>query len=159
MNLGEWRPDQPPHGHDGLVVARNVFPSALGYEPVKDYSSITTALASTWKGGMTFIGVDGSVALLAGTDAGLYRFASGAWTLKHSGSYTNAWQFALFGDIAIGVNGAVPVKYTTARATPAELGRTPPPGPFIPPVKAFVHRKRTRLNPRPSFPPPTPPPP
>src|SRR3546814_15733024 len=70
MNLGEWRPDQPPHGHDGLVVARTVSPSALGYEPVKDYSSITTALASTWKGGMPFIGVDGSVALLAGTDAG-----------------------------------------------------------------------------------------
>src|SRR3546814_15832340 len=71
---------------------------------------------------MTFFGVDVSVALLAGTDAGLYRFASGAWTLKHSGSYTNAWQFAQFGDMAIGVNGAVPVKYTIARSTAAELG-------------------------------------
>src|SRR3546814_12802874 len=87
---------------------------------------------------MTFFGVDVSVALLAGTDAGLYRFASGAWTLKHSGSYTNAWQFAQFGDMAIGVNGAVPVKYTIASATAAELGGTPPNGKFITTVKDFV---------------------
>src|SRR3546814_4044450 len=116
MRISDWSSDLCASDL-GLVVARNVFPSALGYEPVKDYSSITTALASTWKGGMTFIGVDGSVALLAGTDAGLYRFASGAWTLKHSGSYTNAWQFAQFGDMAIGVNGAVPVKYTDRKST------------------------------------------
>src|SRR3546814_19444931 len=93
MNLGEWRPDQPPHGHDGLVVARNVFPSALGYEPVKDYSSITTALASPWKGGMTFIVVDGSVGLLEGTDAGLYRLAVGPYTLKPSGYYPKTRTF------------------------------------------------------------------
>lgn len=138
MKLGEWLPDLPAYGHDGLVRARNVFPSALGYGPVKAYSAVTTALASTWKGGRAFIGVDGSVVLLAGTDAGLYGYAGAVWTLEYAGAYTNRWQFAQFGDLAIGVQGAAPVKFTMTSSTGAALGGSPPNGRFITTAKDFV---------------------
>lgn len=138
VNFGSWLPDLPPFGHDGLVVARNVFPSQLGYEPVKAYSAVTTALASPYKGGRSFIGVDGSVVLLAGTNAGLYGYAGATWSLEYAGAYTNKWQFAQFGDLAIGVQGAAPVKFTIASSTGALLGGSPPHGKYITTVKDFV---------------------
>jgi hypothetical protein len=138
VKFGEWLPDLPAYGHDGLTVARNVFPTALGYEPVKAYSAVTGALPSAWMGGRTFIGVDGTVVPLAGTNAGLYAYISGAWTNKYSASYSNKWQFAQFGDLAIGVQGAAPVKYTIASATGALLGGSPPNGAFITTAKDFV---------------------
>ncbi|GLV28194.1 hypothetical protein TomTYG75_07170 [Sphingobium sp. TomTYG75] len=138
MKLGPWLPDQPNYGHDGLVHARNVFATPLGYEPVKAYSAITTALASTYQGGRAFIGIDGTVALLAGTAAGLYRWTGTAWDLEHSDTFTNPWQFAQFGDKVIGVQGAEPVEYDIAAGTAGLLGGTPPNGKFITTVKDFV---------------------
>lgn len=138
MKLAEWLPDQPAYGHEGLVQARNVFASPLGYEPVKDYSAVTTALSSTWRGGRAFIGIDGTVALLTGTDAGLYRYNGTGWDAEHADTYSNPWQFAQFGDLAIGANGAEPVKYDIGAGTAGLLGGTPPNGKFITTVKDFV---------------------
>lgn len=138
MKIGEWLPDQPANGHNGLTMARNVFATPLGYGPVKAYSVVTTALPSTWTGGRTFVGVDGTVALLSGTAAGLYLYTSPTWTSKYSGSYSNPWQFAQFGDMAIGVQGSAPVKYTIASGTGALLGGTPPNGRYISTTKDFV---------------------
>lgn len=138
MQFGEWRPDLPAYNHDGLVTARNVFASPLGYGPVKEYSQLISAIPATWKGGRHFVGVDGTIAVVAGTNAGLYAYISSAWVLKHAGAYTNAWQFAQFGDLVIGCQGAAPVKYTVATATGAALGGTPPNGRYITTVKDFV---------------------
>ena len=138
MKLGPWLPDQPIYGHDGLVHARNVFASPLGYEPVKAYSAVTTALPETYRGGRTFIGIDGTVALLVGTGAGLYRYNGTTWDAEHADSYTSPWQFAQFGDMVIGCQGAEPVKYDIAAGTAALLGGTPPNGRFVTTVKDFV---------------------
>lgn len=138
MKFGSYTPDLPPYGHDGLVIARNVFPVALGYEPVKEYSAVTGALPETWRGGKTFIGLDGTARLLAGTDAGLYHYVSETWTSVHADTYSNHWQFAQFGNLAIGVQGADPVKYDLAAGTATTLGGTPPNGRYITTVKDFV---------------------
>jgi len=138
MKLGPWTPDLPAFGHENLVYARNVFATPLGYGPVKMYSAITDALPSTYRGGQAFRGIDGTNALLVGTDAGLYSYAGGSWVLALADSYTNRWQFAQFGDLAIGVQGSAPVKYDISAGTAAALGGTPPNGLYITTVKDFV---------------------
>lgn len=138
MDFGAWQPDLPPHGHNGLTEATNVYATALGYAPVQGPSALTTALAYDWQGGGGFRGLDGTTARLAGTDNGFYSWASSAWTLKLSGTYTAQWFFAQFGDNVIGVNGAAPVKYTISTATGATLGGSPPNSTMIAIVRDFV---------------------
>lgn len=138
MKFGAYTPDLPNFGHDGLMIAKNVFPISLGYEPVKAYSAVTTALSQTWRGGKAFIALDGATRLIAGTDAGLYHYSGGAWTSVYAGSYSNHWQFAQFGNLAIGVQGAAPVKYNLAAGTAAALGGSPPSGRYITTAKDFV---------------------
>lgn len=138
MKIGSWLPDQPPHGHDGLVVARNVFATPMGYGPVKAYSAVTAALPETYQGGRVFIGIDGTVALLVGTAAGLYRYNGTGWDAEYADTYSSPWQFAQFGDLVIGTQGAEPVKYDISAGTAALLGGTPPNGKFITTVKDFV---------------------
>lgn len=137
-DLGPWLPDLPDIGHPGLTVARNVYATPAGYRPVRNLSAVTTALASAWRGGGSFTGPDGTTATLAGTDAGLYSYATGAWTLKHSGSYNAAWRFAQFGPLVLGVNGGAPTKYAIATGTGANLGGSPPNATMIAIVRDFV---------------------
>lgn len=138
VKFGSYTPDLPQFGHDGLVIAKNVFPIALGYEPVKQYSAVTVALPVAWQGGKTFIGINGTARLLAGTNDGLYAYISDAWVLAHSDTYSNFWQFAQFGDLAIGVQGSDPVKYGLESGTADVLGGSPPSGRYITTVKDFV---------------------
>lgn len=138
MELGPWTPDLPDYGHKGLVIARNVYASAMGYQPFKALSALTGALGETWRGGGAFRDVDGTTATLAGADAGLYSYASGAWTFEGGSSYSSKWFFAQFGPIVIAANGAEPLKYTISTSTAAALGGTPPDASMIAVVRDFV---------------------
>ncbi|MDE2428182.1 MAG: hypothetical protein KGM99_05605 [Burkholderiales bacterium] len=138
MQLGPWLPDLPAYGHQGLVRARNVFPTQLGYSPVKQFAATTTAIPYTWRGGRSYVGPDGTVALLAGTDSGLYSYASSTWTSEVAGSYTGQWEFEQFGDLVVCVNGSAPLKYTLSTGAGATLGGTPPSGTYVTSVKDFV---------------------
>lgn len=126
MDLGPWLPDLVPYGHEGLTICQNVYPAANGYRPVRNVSQLTNALSVTWRGGGSFIGLDGTVATLAGTDSGLYSYSGTAWTLRQSGTYSGKWQFAQYGGTVIGVNGAAPVKFTIPTSAGALLGGSPP---------------------------------
>lgn len=47
VSFGEWLPDQPALGNPGLIVARNILPSAQGYKPYRPLdSSLATAPAT-----------------------------------------------------------------------------------------------------------------
>lgn len=138
LDFGPWLPDLLPFGHQGLAIAQNVYPAVGGYKPVRDVSQLTNALPVTWRGGGSFIGLDGTVSTVAGTDSGLYAYIGTSWTLKAAGTYTNKWQFVQFGGTVIGVNGAAPVKYTIATATGAALGGTPPSATMIAVVRDQV---------------------
>lgn len=138
MKFGSWRPDLAPFGHDGLVTARNVFPTLAGYEPVKAYSPVTAALGETWTGGGAFKASDGTVALLAGTSANLYKYTDPTWTGTSAGTYSSRWQFAQFGDLVIGCMGSAPKKYSLTAGTTASLGGSPPNAKYVTTVKDFV---------------------
>jgi hypothetical protein len=138
VKLGPWRPDLTPFGHDGLTMARNVFPTLAGYEPVKAYSAVTVALAETWNGGGAFKASDGTVALLAGTSANLYKYTDPTWTGTAAGAYSNRWQFAQFGDLVICCMGAAPKKHTLTSGVTASLGGSPPNARYVTTVKDFV---------------------
>lgn len=137
MDFGPWVPDLVPYNHEGLTVARNVYAAPNGYKPMKQLSAVTSALPATWRGGGSFIGLDGTTATLAGTDGGMYAYA-GSWSLKASGTYSAKWAFAQFGAFVIGVNGGTPVKYTISTATGATLGGSPPSATQIAIVRDFV---------------------
>lgn len=138
MDFGPWLPDLPPYEHNGLVTARNVYASPLGYKPIKSPSAVTAALSVTWKGGGSFIDTDGTTVTLAGSNSGLYAYASGAWTNKKSGTYSSRWMFSQYGAFVIGVNGGAPVKYTISTATGANLGGSPPASTMVAVVRDFV---------------------
>lgn len=138
MDFGPWLPDLLPYNHAGLVTARNVYASPNGYKPFRGLSAITAALSVDWKGGGSFIGLDGTTIMLAGTNSGLYSYSAGAWSSEYAGSYTANWQFAQFGAFVIGVNGGAPVKYTISTSTGAVLGGTPPTSTMVAIVRDFV---------------------
>ncbi len=147
--FGEWLPDLPAHGHDGLTACRNVIPGPNGYEPVKTLSEITGALANTWLGGGTFKGSGGNQALLAWTTNGLYAYISSAWVSKYAAAYTLPGRFIQFGDLVIALNGGAPVKYTLATATGAVLAGSPPSssmGAVVDPGFIFLAGNSTNQN-------------
>jgi len=137
--LGPWLPDMPPHGHEGLVTAQNVYAGPMGYYRVKEFSAYTSALPAAWMGGVSYIGSDGTTCLLAGTSTNLYNYESGSWVSKR-GSLTASymWRFAQFGDLAIAVSGNAPQKYDIVAGTAAALGGTPPSASMVAIVKDFV---------------------
>jgi hypothetical protein len=127
---GPWLPDLAPHGHDGLVKASGVYPLANGYEPIKSLEAVTTALPGLLNGG-AFIGSDGTSSLIAGTATDLSKWSGAAWSSVLGGLTAASWQFAQFGDIAIGVHGGAPVKYNLLTGVAGALGGSPPPAKYI----------------------------
>jgi hypothetical protein len=138
MKFGSWTPDLPEFGHDGLVKARNAYSGVLGYEPIKALSVVTAALPYAWKGGGAFQGADGTTALLAGTNNGLYRLTATTQTSIASGSYTANWFFCQFGNLVLCFNGATPLKYTLTSGVGTSLGGSPPTCAFGAIVRDFV---------------------
>jgi hypothetical protein len=138
MKLGPWTPDLPEHGHAGLVKARNAYSGVLGYEPIRSLSQVTAALPVTWRGGGAFQGADGTTALLAGSNSGLYRLTSSAATSVVAGTYSANWFFVQFGDKVVCLNGAAPLKYTISAGVGAALGGSPPTCQYGAVVRDFV---------------------
>jgi hypothetical protein len=126
MKFGSLAPDLGQFGHKELVKARNAYSGVNGYEPIKALSQVTAAVGEAWKGGGAFSGSDGTTALLAGANGGLYRLTATTSTNVVSGTYTANWFFVQFGDKVICVNGAAPLKYNIIAATGAALGGSPP---------------------------------
>lgn len=137
LRAGAWLPDQAANDFDGLVTASGVYPIANGYRPIGSLDAVTTALVG-FAGGAAFIGSDGTSALLAGDTAGLQRWTGSAWASAFVAANTGKWQFAQFGDTAIGVYGGAPVAYNLIAGTGALLGGTPPSAKFITTAGNFV---------------------
>jgi hypothetical protein len=138
MKLGSFAPDLPEFGHEGLVKARNAYSGVLGYEPIKALSQVTVAIGEAWRGGGAFTGADGSTALLAGANGGLYRLTSTTSSNISAGAYTANWFFAQFGDKVICVNGGAPLKYNITASTAGALGGSPPTSQYVAIVRDFV---------------------
>lgn len=132
-----WLPDIAENDFEGLVKASGVYPIANGYRPIGSLDAVTTALAG-FAGGAAFIGSDGTSALLAGNAAGLSRWTGTAWASAFAVANTGTWQFAQFGDTAIGVYGGAPVAYGLVSGLGAALGGTPPNARYVVTAGNFV---------------------
>ena len=137
MKLGSYAPDLPAWGHDGLLLARNVYPNAAGYKPFKAPTAATASLGAAWKGG--WVGEhNGTTVMLGATDAKLRSYSAGAWSDEYTVATTAPWFFSQFGGLVIGTHGGAPVKYTISTSTGALLGGTPPSASFSWIVRDFV---------------------
>lgn len=104
--FGAYTPDNAPFQTAGLIDMANAYPIANGYSPVGQFSAITPALPTTFKGGAAFVGSDENGTLIAGSSSNLYRFTGGSWTSVIAGlSAIDRWQFTQFGDAVVAVNG------------------------------------------------------
>lgn len=137
LRATSWLPDLANSDFDGLVVASGVYPIANGYRPIGSLAPVTTAL-TTFAGGAAFIGSDGTSALLAGDPTGLRRWTGSAWATPYAVANTGKWQFAQFGDTAIGVYGGLPVAYNLISGAGSLLAGTPPTAKFITTAGNFV---------------------
>lgn len=137
MKFGSYSPDLPQWGHDGLVLARNVYPSAAGYKPFKGLSAATASLGADWKGGWAGEH-NGTSIMLGATSAKLRSHNAGAWSDEYTVATTGPWFFSQFGDNVIATHGGAPVKYTISTSSGAALGGSPPSAAFSAIVGDFV---------------------
>jgi hypothetical protein len=125
--FGQLEPDNPAHLQQGLQVASNVYPGPNGYRPIKSFAAMTDALDEEFQGGVSFVGSDGTVNMLAGTATDLYLFDSTlAWTSILGSLTAGRWFFTPFGDVAIGCHGGTPVAIDLLAGTAAALTGSPP---------------------------------
>lgn len=119
--FGALEPDRP----QSLFRAKNCWPTADGYMPVKAFEALTPPLTGVLNAA-AFVASDGTGNLLAGTPDALYQYDGGLWVSKLGSLTATEWRFDQFGDLVIGVNGGDPVKYDMIAGTAAVLGGTPP---------------------------------
>lgn len=108
----DWRPDIASLNGDFTAVARNVLPGARSYRPLPSLAAYASAQLPTAACGLSMgRQTAGSWAILAGTNAKLYRFATNIWvdaSRTVGGNYnvspSQFWRFAQFGTQVIAVN-------------------------------------------------------
>ena len=112
IEFGEWLPDQPPGGNNGVIDAVNVVPLAVGYGPLYSLNSFTNSLNAQaisvfWVNDSTgqihnFAASTTRLFKLGGTDNNTWADVS-----KDGANYTlsSSWEFIKFGDRVIATNG------------------------------------------------------
>ena len=116
VEWGEWLPDQPALGNPGVLLAKNVIPTAGGYENTFNAVTVTiepddqappfandSVLGAWWVVNTSGLGIS----ILAAGDH-LYRLISSGWQqVSKTGGYSGAtrWEAAVLGDNMVLVNG------------------------------------------------------
>jgi hypothetical protein len=96
-----------------LTVAKNCYPSSVGYGPMPSLTSgASNALPAACKG-LYAVKIGGAFHVFAGTVTKLYKLVSGTWTdysRTVGGAYTTAdnnfWRFIPWGTLLIAINGS-----------------------------------------------------
>lgn len=136
--FGPYEPDLNLRGGKSLEVLKNAYPVANGYGPVKSFGSITTALASAFRGGTAAIGSDGTAQLLSGTATNLYRWTGTAWSSILGSLSADRWYFDQFGDYVMCANGGNRLIAANLLAGTAAAVGTAPTASDVATVRDFV---------------------
>lgn len=142
--FGEWLPDLPAFANPGAVVATNVIPGPISYQPFPGLATFGTALDARAQGAFAVVGPDGTVSSFAGTASKLYRLSNAVWTQTNTGFTTSPdvqWSFTQYGNLVLATNfSEVPQKFdlTLPAGNFAALGGTPPKAKFIAVVREQV---------------------
>jgi len=107
--FGEWMPDRASLENPGLVVAKNTFPGASGYEPVPAFQSSTNATDTRPRGAIQARDDTDVVYQFTGDTAKLYQNVAGTWTdrSKMGGYSTGAnenWEFLAWKNKVLATN-------------------------------------------------------
>lgn len=132
--LGDWAPDRPASGGDGLRTAKNVVPYRHHYAPLKDLVGIGDALNSRPLGAVAVRDAAAAVHIYAGTADKLYeQNTDGTWTDRsrvggYNATEATRWRFWTFGDRLFATNGQDEIQYLdmTAGSAFADLPGSPP---------------------------------
>jgi hypothetical protein len=146
--FGEWMPDAPAFGLQGLTVATNCVAAASGhYEPWRALEPVSDALAGPCLGAAAGKDNAGIGHSFAGTEAALWQLQSdGAWSdvTDTGGAYATAagegWRFAAFGTLMVAANLSDPLQCFDmgAAATFSALGTNAPKARYAAVVRDFL---------------------
>lgn len=118
--FGEWLPDLPPTGLDGVTVATNVIPDAASYRPFPSLTFLgTAALASRALGAIIATDPANVYYNYFGDASALYSLVANSFSNVSrlvGGGYTTVdnWEFANWGNTIIGVNGFIDLPQQTS---------------------------------------------
>lgn len=143
MLAGEYKPDQPEHLNDGLVMADGVYPIANGYKPIGQFSASqngTLAARCIGAGGYRYTG---AAYLFAATTTNVYTYSSSGYTSVASGlsgTQANGVKFCPFGSYMLITNGVDVIKRFDPGSPSAltNLGGSPPLARYLAVVRGFV---------------------
>lgn len=146
----ELLPDFPVRNNPGVLQAKNVIPSLMGYRPANDLVGTGKSIANRCRGAASMKGNDGTLYSFAGDETELYRLGGASYVSATSGApYTlneeDNWDFMRFFNNAIAANGQDPLQVLTnfagtfadividvSTTTPAPDAR------YIAPVRNFI---------------------
>ena len=112
LKFAPWAPDQPALAEGHLTEAVGVIPAENGFRPLPSALALGEALpervtgAASW--GYNPEAPGGPVLALAGTESGIFRRQGKAWARVLETAGGRGWDFALYGDQVIAVNGVDP---------------------------------------------------
>jgi len=141
--FGEYRPDQPPHLQDGLVVADGVYPIANGYAPLPAFAAaVNGTLAATCIGAGAYR-TGGSVYVFAVTTTNIYTYSTSGYTSVKSGltgSATVGARFVNYNELMLITNGVAAIqKFDPASpSATTDLDASAPTARFLAVVRGFV---------------------
>ena len=149
VNLDAWVPDQAVWNNRILYNAKNVYPGTMGYTPVQDYVSSTSAVdTERVRGAKTFRHSTTALTTIVGTRTKIKKLSGGAtaFTDLSDGTYATDsefgfWSMAQYGTLAVMTNQADNIKkydIVEAAATVSDLGGSPPRAKHIMTVKDFL---------------------
>ena len=110
--FGPWLPDNDGIDSGALSVAKNVYPTEIGYIPIPTLNATTTnALPAKCVGLISVRTSAGGYFIFAGTSTKLYKYVGGSWvdyTRASGGDYNvptdEFWSFAQFNSLLVAVN-------------------------------------------------------
>lgn len=150
--FGEYKPDQPAHLQDGLLLADGIYPIRNGYAPLPQFSAAANGtLAATCYGAGAYR-TDSDVYLFAATGTNIYKYASSGYTSIKSGLTTSAavgMRFCVYNNLMLMTNGVDAIQKfdPSSASTTSDLDASAPTARFLAVVRGFVVAGYTNDNP------------
>lgn len=140
-----YAPDADPTQPGVIVDCTLMVPSVRGMKGAPSKSAtLLPALASACTGAASLTGLDGSVRTFAGAATKLYEASTSSWTDRtrasggdYGSSTTVRWRFAQYGNVALAVNKADILQFSTSGAF-ANVGASVPKAGVVETVGLFV---------------------
>lgn len=141
--FGDYRPDQPAHLNNGLVIADGVVPIANGYAPLSSFvASRNGTLPARCVGAGGYRTAAASY-LFAATTTNIYTYSTSGYVSIATGMSSTrsiGVQFCPYGAFMLATNGSDPIKKFDPASPTAmtNLGGSPPTARFLAVVRGFL---------------------